>query len=124
MEPRSLLYLAFTICLSTYSQIVFKWRALVHSSLHVEQPTSSYLLRMLLDVWVLSGIAASGLALLAWMSALEGVQLARGYAFLALLYVTVPVSASYFFGEQLLPLRVLGIALIVVGVLMVGMDPR
>jgi drug/metabolite transporter (DMT)-like permease len=124
MQSQSLLYLALTIGLSTYSQIIFRWRALAHSGAHAGHVGIAYLIAMLLDLWVLSGIAASGVALLAWMGALERVQLARGYAVLALLYVTVPVGAAYFFNERLLPVQVLGIVLIVIGVAMVGMGAR
>lgn len=124
MQIQSLLYLTLTVGLSTYSQIVFKWRALAHSGVRAGHGGVAYLTAMLLDTWVLSGIAASCLALLAWMSALERVQLARGYAFLALLYISVPAGAFYFFNERLLPVQLLGVAFIVLGVTMVGIGVR
>lgn len=60
------------------------------------------------------------LGLGAWIIGLRGIPLSTAFAFLALMYITIPVSGYFFLGESLTPLSVAGYAIIVLGVLLVG----
>lgn len=112
-------FLSLTLAFSLYGQLVLKWRAVLAGAATVGRERFAFIQAMLLDPWVWSALAASGLGLLAWMSALNHVPLARGYAFLALLYVFVPLGTWWLFHETLLPLQICGIGLIVLGVALV-----
>jgi drug/metabolite transporter (DMT)-like permease len=121
MRAQGLFYLVLTLLLSLYGQLVLKWRAVEIGKASNDQGHVTFASSMLLDIWALTGLIACGLGLLAWMYALNYVALARGYAFLALLYVLVPVCTWWLFDERLGPLQVGGIGLIVVGVILVGL---
>ncbi|MBV9524155.1 MAG: EamA family transporter, partial [Alphaproteobacteria bacterium] len=51
---------------------------------------------------------------------LTRMDLSRAFPLTALTYVTVPALALLFFGEQLPFIRLVGIAVIIVGVVMIG----
>jgi multidrug transporter EmrE-like cation transporter len=55
-----------------------------------------------------------------WMAVLMRMDLNRAFPLTALGYVTVPVLAFLIFGEQLPPLRMAGIGLIIGGVFLIG----
>ena len=57
-----------------------------------------------------------------WMAVLMRMDLNRAFPLTALAYVTVPVLAFMFFGEQLPLARIAGIALIIAGVVMIGSE--
>jgi len=121
MGAQGLIYLVLTLFLSLYGQLVLKWRALEIGKTSADQGRLGFAASMLLDAWALTAIVACGLGLLAWMHALNHVALARGYAFLALLYVLVPLCTWWLFDERLAPLQIGGIGLIVLGVILVGL---
>jgi drug/metabolite transporter (DMT)-like permease len=121
MGIEGLTYLLLTLILSLYGQLVLKWRAVDIGMSSDHQGGMGFIFAMLLDVWALTGLVACGLGLLAWMIALNHVALARGYAFLALLYVLVPVCTWWLFDERLVPLQIGGMGFIVLGVIFVGL---
>jgi multidrug transporter EmrE-like cation transporter len=59
---------------------------------------------------------------IAWMAVLTRMDLNRAFPLTALTYVTVPMLAFIFFGEQLPMLRVVGIGVIIVGVILIGWE--
>ncbi|MBN8998779.1 MAG: EamA family transporter [Rhizobiales bacterium] len=113
------LFLLVTLALTVYSQGMVKWRALIHAPVTAEKGRIAYLFAMLTDPWIVSSLAASVLALLAWMTAVQHIELNRAYTFMALLFVFVPALAVIAFGERMSILQVLGVGLIVLGVAVV-----
>lgn len=69
-------------------------------------------------VWGFLVLQVLGLG--AWIIGLRGIPLGTAFAFLALMYITIPVSGYFFLSESLTPVAMLGYAVIVVGVLLVG----
>lgn len=57
-----------------------------------------------------------------WMAVLTRMELSRAFPLTALTYVTVPALAFLFFGEHLPLTRVIGIAVIIAGVVMIGSE--
>jgi multidrug transporter EmrE-like cation transporter len=51
------------------------------------------------------------------MLAIDRLDVAYAYPFLALCFVLVPVAATFLFGERLPPIQLVGIGLIIVGVI-------
>jgi drug/metabolite transporter (DMT)-like permease len=109
------LFIALTLGLTAYGQLILKARALTHAS-GAELGRLHYLGAMLTDVLVLSSMAAALLAGLCWMLAVERTDLGLAYPFMALSFVIVPVGAYLLFGEPLSFTRLIGITLIVLGV--------
>lgn len=55
-----------------------------------------------------------------WIVALKQVKLSVAYPLTSLNYVGILLGSSYFFNEEITPIRVLGVSLIFVGVLLVA----
>jgi multidrug transporter EmrE-like cation transporter len=117
MEPkmRSTLLLFAVLALTAYGQLILKARALAHT-VATNSAKFDYLMAMCSDAWVLSGLTAAVLAALAWILVIQRLDVGFAYPFMALSFVVVPVGARLLLAEPLPPIRILGMALIVVGV--------
>jgi drug/metabolite transporter (DMT)-like permease len=118
MNASGYFYLGANLILSLASTLAMKWRASSYVSVAAEKGRFAYLISMVLDPWVLLALAASVLAMLAWMSALERTALSQAFAFTALIYVLVPASAWFLFNERISLVQAVGILLIVCGVVL------
>lgn len=108
-------FIAGTIALTVYAQILVKWRALDHAP-----PTSGqkfeYLRAMYTDPWVLSAFGSALAASVLWSLAIERMPLTLAYPFMALTFALVPLVSVMLFRENLSTIQILGISMIIVGV--------
>jgi multidrug transporter EmrE-like cation transporter len=111
---RAALLLLAVLSLTVYAQLIIKSRALAHAGEHADR--LGYLVSMMTDLFVLSGIVAVFIAGLYWILTIEVLDLGFAYPFMALSFVLVPLGALVFFREPVPPLLLLGLALIVVGI--------
>jgi multidrug transporter EmrE-like cation transporter len=74
------------------------------------------LLRVLLQPWVLGGLAFYGISVIVWLGALSLVDVNYAYPFLALGFLANALMAKVFLAETIPPLRWAALAVIVVGV--------
>lgn len=72
--------------------------------------------RLCTDVWFLSGVAAYGVSLLIWLYVLSRLELSRAYPLVSLGYVLTMIMAWLWLGEALTWAKVVGMALIIIGV--------
>lgn len=111
-----LFYIACTLALTVYGQLIMKARAIAHASDRTGGSKLEYLFAMYTDLGVLSGLAAAVLASVCWALALEKAGLGFAYPFMALSFVIVPLMARTLFGESISPMQIVGIVTIVIGV--------
>jgi multidrug transporter EmrE-like cation transporter len=110
-------YIAATILLTVYGQLVIKHRATIHARSGEELADKlGYLMHLFLDPWVWSGLLAAVLAAVCWMLVMSRASLATAYPFVALTFVLVPVASTLLFGDRLTTLKLFGLALIVTGI--------
>ncbi len=110
------LFVAITIALTVYGQLVIKWQVdLVDSSAIGDNPLSFYL-HLLLNPWVLSGLAAAFAASLSWMAALSKLPLSHAYPLTALSFVLVVVCGAMLFAEPFGRYQLIGVVLVVAGI--------
>lgn len=115
----SYLFVALTIILTVYGQLVLKWQ----TSLVPPSPAGGwelllYVLQMLLRPWVLSGLIAAFLASACWIVAVSRFPLSKIYPFMALNFVLVGLLAVPFFDESLTTSKIVGLVLVVAGLLL------
>ena len=112
----SYFYVAATILLTVYGQLVVKWQ--VGETARLADPSERivFLLALLLNPWVLSVLVAAFAAALCWMLAMVKLDLGHAYPFVSLSFVLVLFLSAFFFGEPLTWPKVAGVALIVAGV--------
>jgi multidrug transporter EmrE-like cation transporter len=72
--------------------------------------------RFAFEPHILAGVACYGVSLIVWIMGLSRVEVSVAYPLLSLGYVINAAAAWYLFGEAVTPLRLAGIALIVLGV--------
>jgi multidrug transporter EmrE-like cation transporter len=112
------LYVFATLLLTVYGQLIVKWR--VGEAGHFPATNServTFLLRLVLDPWVMSAFVGAFVAALSWMAALTKFELSRAYPFMALSFVLVLFLSGVFFDEPITLAKVAGIVLITVGLL-------
>ena len=68
-------------------------------------------------IWV--GIAGYVVAFVLWIAILQGSELTRAFTLQGVSFATVPLGGWLLFGEHISPMRVAGIALIIVGVTLI-----
>lgn len=114
----SYIYIALTIIFTVYGQIVIKWQASNAGPFPEDfNDKLLFLLRLVFNPWVLSGLAAAFLASLAWMAAMTKFDLSHAYPFMSLAFVLVLFLSAFFFNEPLTFSKIAGMALIVGGIL-------
>jgi len=74
------------------------------------------LFRVLLQPWVLGGLAFYAVSVVVWLGALSMVDVNYAYPFLALGFLANALLAKAFLGETIPPLRWAALAVIVLGV--------
>ena len=119
------LYVALTVLLTAYGQLVLKWQSnnilMPH---HGRAGMLAYLSAMLLNPWVLSGLLAAFVASVTWMLALSRLELSQAYPFTAMSFVLILVSSAVLFAEPLNAGKILGTLLVVAGVVVVAWSSR
>ena len=116
----SYVYVAVTVLLTVYGQIVIKWQVL-NAGAFPEAPADKlqFLALLLLNPWVISAFAAALLASMSWMAAMTRLQLSHAYPFMSLAFILVLVASGVLFQEPITAPKVIGIVLVVLG-LVVG----
>lgn len=123
MLPRlaDYLYIAATIGFTVYGQLILKWRVGHFGSLPSDLSGKLlFILGVLLDPWVLSSLFAAFLASLAWIAAMSKFELSHAYPFMSLNFVVVLVLGAWLLNEPITAPKILGVALIVLGTVVVA----
>ena len=114
----SYLYIAFTILLTVYGQVVIKWQVLGAGAFpEATEDKLRFLFALLLNPWVISAFAAALLASVFWMAAMTKLQLSHAYPFMSLAFVLVLIFSGVFFQEPITTPKIIGIALVVAGLI-------
>ena len=112
------LYILATVLFTVYGQLVVKWQ--VTRAGPYPLATSErliFLLKLLVNPWIISGVAAGFLALLCWMIAMTRFDLSFAYPFMSLAFVFVLILSAIFFHETVTIPKMIGVMLIVSGII-------
>ncbi len=106
-----------TIGLTVYGQMVIKWKMSQASAPDQIMEKIPYILKMMLDPWIISSFAAAFAAALCWMITLTRMDLSYAYPFMSLSFVTILLLSGMVFQEPITMHKIIGILMIVVGVI-------
>src|SRR5215204_1653875 len=110
-----------SVLLTTCSQLIVKWRVSRAGPLPVEFPNKAlFLMGLLLDPLIITGILAAFFAGLSWMSAMIKLELSFAYPFISLSFVLVFIFSAVLFHETITTPKVLGMLLIIAGIVVIG----
>ena len=116
-------YVALTVILTVYGQLVLKWRVgLAGQATGGIDTKITFLLRALLDPWTLSGLAAAFIASLFWILALTKLKLSEAYPFTAASFILVLISSVLIFGESPSTGKVAGTMIVALGIIVVAVS--
>ncbi|MBN8506088.1 MAG: EamA family transporter [Burkholderiales bacterium] len=114
-------FIALTLFLTLYGQLVLKWQMGMAGPLPPGGAEKLFfLLRQLLNPWILTGYLSALLASLAWMAAMTRFELGYAYPFMSLAFILVMAIGVLFLGENLNTGKVLGTLLVVAGLVIVA----
>lgn len=115
------MYIALTILLTVYGQLAIKWQVNLAGAMPTDgQGKATFLLRLLLNPWVISAIAAAFGAMLFWMMAMTKFELSKAYPFMALNFVLVGAASVWLFNEAPTLSKLAGVSLIVIGLIVMA----
>jgi multidrug transporter EmrE-like cation transporter len=113
-------FIAMTILLTVYGQLVLKWQVGLYPHL-ISAPFSATNIGMLLfKPWVISGFTAAFGASIFWMAAISKLPLSRAYPFMAMNFILVSLFAAWLFNEHLDAHKVGGTLIVITGVIILS----
>jgi multidrug transporter EmrE-like cation transporter len=113
------IFVLLTVVLTVYGQIVIKWQVLAAGSLPAAAgDRATFVAKLLINPWVMSGLGAALVASACWMLAMTKLPLSHAYPFMSLSFVLVLLLSFGIFSEPLTWQKILGVALIVAGVVL------
>lgn len=122
MTSSTLALILVSVTLSACAQVMFKLG--VSSTLGQSTPNSLLLpstaLSMLFRPGVLGGLALYGIGTVLWLAVLARTELSQAYPFVGFGFILTAVLGHLLFNETLSPVRLLGTALIVIGIILVA----
>jgi len=111
-------YIFGTVAFTVYGQLILKWRIVRYGHLpEVLSDKIAFLLKLLLDPFILSGFLSAFVASLFWMAAISKFDVSYAYPFMSSSFVIVFVLAAVLFNEPVNLPKIVGLALIMLGIL-------
>ena len=114
----SYFYILFTLLFTVYGQLILKWRL---SNLKVVLPDDVmdkffYLIRLVIDPFILSGFIAAFVASLFWMVAMTKFEITHAYPFMSLAPALVFLLGVFVLNETFTMGKVIGLIIIMLGI--------
>lgn len=107
-----------TVLFTVFGQIVLKWQVLKAGALPAAFADKAvFLIRLICNPWILSGIGAGFLAFLCWIMAMTKFELSYAYPFMSLSFLLVLILSLLLFHEALTPSKVVGVLFVVTGII-------
>lgn len=113
---------AMTILLTVYGQFVIKWQVIRAGVLPTDVVArTQFAFELLSNPWILSALAAAFGASICWMLAMTKLQLSQAYPYTAVSFILIVFGGAWLFNEPLSISRIVGVALIAIGVVVTGL---
>jgi len=111
------LYVLATIALTVYGQLAFKWQVDLAGAFPAQfNQRVVFLVRLMLNPWIISTYIAVALASLFWLAAMMQLELSYAYPFMSLTFAFVLVLSALLLNEPLSRPKIIGVILIMAGV--------
>lgn len=112
------IYILLSILFTVYGQIVIKWQVQLAGAFPQDNIEKlQYLIKLLLNPWVISSFTCAFLAALSWMAAMTKFDLSYAYPFMSLSFVLVMFLSAIFFKEPITIPKSIGLGFIVLGII-------
>lgn len=114
-------YIILTILFTVYSQLIMRWQVSVAGPLPENADAKiTYILNLLINPWVVTGVFATFLAGVSWMLTMTKFEISYAYPFVSLNYILILAAGILFFNESISPTKLMGSAVVIIGVLIIS----
>jgi multidrug transporter EmrE-like cation transporter len=115
------IYIFMTVIFTVYSQLIMRWQV----SNAGEPPSDiigkiSYLVGLLTNPYVLSGVASTFLAGISWMLAMTKFDISYAYPFVSLNYILILIAGFFLFNEPINLTKIAGSGLVIIGIIIIS----
>ena len=111
-------YVLGSVLCTVYGQVIVKWQVAKGGALPATLSGKvSFLVHLVLNPWIMSGMLAGFLALICWLAAMTKFELSYAYPFMSLAFVFVLILSAVLFQEPVTVPKVLGVLLIIAGII-------
>lgn len=114
-------FILATIGFAVYSQLVMRWQVSEAGPLPSEFSSQArFVLQLLVNPWVLSGIFATFLSGVSWLLAMTRFEISYAFPFLSLNYLVMLAAGVLLFNEALSVPKLVGSGLVVLGIIIIA----
>jgi multidrug transporter EmrE-like cation transporter len=113
-------FIALTILLTVYGQLILKWQVSLYGYLLAAPLRPLNIAILLCKPWVISAFVAAFGASLCWMAAINKMPISRAYPYMAISFFLVALLAVTLFREKLDGYKIIGTAIIMLGVVVLS----
>ena len=115
-------YLLLAISFGVISQLIIKWQmsAFVFNDYETWQDKFALAFSMLLNPYIIISLILTLLAGVAWMISMTKFEISYAYPFTLLGLVLVTIFSVIFFGESINTYKIIGIAMIILGIVLIS----
>ena len=111
-------YVLGSVLCTVFGQIVVKWQVGKAGALpETLSQKIPFLLKLVLNPWIMTSMAAGFLALVCWLAAMTKFELSYAYPFMSLAFVLVLILSAILFHESVTLPKVLGVLLVISGII-------
>ena len=112
------IYIFATIIFTVTSQLIIKWRMSLFGRLPEKSIAKiKFLLKALIDPFVIIAILFTLLAGMTWMAAMTKFEISYAYPYIGLAFILILILSSFFFHEAISINKVTGLILIIAGII-------
>ena len=114
-------YIAFTIILAVYSQLIMRWQVRLAGTLPDDLPgKANFIFSLFINPWVVSGLLATLGSGVAWMLALSRFDISYAYPWISLNFLLIALFGACLFEETFSIGKLTGTALVIAGVVIIS----
>ncbi|WP_258185654.1 EamA family transporter [Vibrio splendidus] len=117
------IYIFSMIFFTVYSQLIIKWKSTLLNDLPIDNLDKIiFIIKVLLNPWIISSIMATLFAGISWMLAMSKFEIGYAYPWISLNFVLMLLFGVLLFGEQLTISKVIGTVIIIFGITILVSD--
>lgn len=117
---KSIFILVFSILISSSAHVLLKKGVIEVGSSLGEMSLLAKVVSVSTSYWIVLGVFCHFFALLVWLWGLSRVDVSFAYPFLSLGYIFVTIMACFWLGEQVSVGRIMGMAVLLLGVFIIS----
>lgn len=114
-------YIFLTIFFTVYSQLVLRWQVAAAGQLPDNLSGKiQFVIALLLNPWVVTGIIATFFAGVSWMLAMTKFEVSYAFPFVSLNYILILVASVLLFNESFTITKFVGSTIVMVGIIVLA----